>query len=75
MPVKALRGLGGACGRGLSTSANPLGFGHECGKEQSQDTLTEQQLAAVYKALLAIEPIKGTGAVSVQTTYPIAWWV
>ena len=37
--------------------------------------LIEKQLAAVYQALLATEPITGTALTKVITTYPIAGWV
>ncbi|XP_057360842.1 uncharacterized protein LOC130684319 [Manis pentadactyla] len=38
-------------------------------------TLIEKQLAAVYHALLAMEPIAGTAPTKVITTYPITGWV
>ena len=40
-----------------------------------QFTLIEKQLAAVYHALLATEPIAGTAPTKVITSYPITGWV
>ena len=38
-------------------------------------TVIEKQLAAVYNALLAMEPITGTAPTKVITNYPIVGWV
>ena len=40
-----------------------------------QYTLIGNQLAAVYHALLAMEPIARTAPTKVKTTYPIVGWV
>ena len=54
----------------------PTGFWSQlCKGAEVWYTFIEKQLAAVYHALLATEPITGTALIKVTTNYPITGWV
>ena len=60
----------------LKWTHQPVGFWSQLWKgAKVWYTLTEKQLAALYHALLAMEPMAGTALTKVITTYPIAQWV
>ena len=60
----------------LERTHQPVGFWSQLWKgAEVRYTLIEKQLAAMYHALLATEPITGMALIKVITTYPILGWV
>ena len=69
-------GYGWGLWQRLERTRQPIGFWSQLWKgAEVQYTLIEKQLAAVYLALLAVEPMTRTALTKVTTTYPIAGWV